>query len=290
MAKKHLLPIFVLMSTCTFWGVSWMPLRFFSSLGIDGLALIFVTHAVLGCLFLPYVLMFKHSPLKLNYLLGIAVAGGMGIFSFTYALIHGDIVRVMVLFYLLPIWGVIGGRVFLNERVSWRRWLCVLIALPGAFLILGGLGVFSAPPSWIDLLALVSGVSFAANNILFRGVAELKLSMKLLAMFVGCTFITGSLMFFGLEEFPQMVENSSWVYLLFYTITAVLLANLGSQWAVERMEAGRSSIIIIVQLVAAVVSATLIGGERLDAWEWVGCTMVIFATIVEARSSDKISA
>lgn len=289
MDKKHLMPILVLTTTCIFWGLSWMPLRFFSGLGIDGLALIFVTHTVLACLFLPYLIVQKGSPLNVKYLLGIAVAGGMGIFSFTYALIHGDVVRVMVLFYLLPIWGVIGGRVFLKERVSRRRWLCVLIALPGAFLILGGLGVFSTPPSWIDLLALVSGVSFAVNNILFRGVGQLKLSMKLFAMFVGCALITGGLMVFGLEGFPKSVENSSWFYLLFYTVTGVLLANVGSQWAVERMEAGRSSIIIIVQLVAAVISATLIGGERLDSWEWLGCTMVILATIIETRSSERMS-
>lgn len=289
MDKKHLIPILVLTATCTFWGLSWIPLRFFSGLGIDGLALIFVTHAVLACLFLPCVIALKGSSFNVRYLLGIAVAGGMGIFSFTYALIHGDVVRVMVLFYLLPIWGVVGGRVFLKERVSHRRWICVVIALPGAFLILGGFGVFSAPPSWIDLLALVSGVSFAANNILFRGVGQVKLSMKLFAMFVGCALITGGLIIFGLEDFPQTVENSSWFYLLLYTVSGVLLANVGSQWAVERMEAGRSSIIIIVQLVAAVISATLIGGERLDGWEWLGCIMVILATIIEARSSEKAS-
>ncbi len=289
MVKKHLIPIFVLTATSTFWGLSWIPLRFFSGLGIDGLALIFVVHSVLCCIFLPSVLVSRCSQLNLKYLLGIAVAGGMGIFSFTYALIHGDVVRVMVLFYLLPIWGVIGGRVFLGERVSLRRWLCVLIALPGAFLILGGLEIFSAPPSWIDLLALISGISFAANNILFRGVGQLRLSMKLFAMFVGCSFITGGLIICGLESFPKSIEFNSWFYLLLYTITGVLLANVGSQWAVERMEAGRSSIIIIVQLVAAVISATLIGGERLGGWEWLGCFMVISATIVEALSSEKIS-
>lgn len=284
MLKRPLVAILVLTSTCTFWGLSWIPLRFFSGLGIDGLALIFVAHTILALVFLPFLRFKQYSHAHLKYLLGIALAGGLGIFSFTYALIYGDVVRVMVLFYLLPVWGVLGGRLFLQEAISRRRWSCVLIALSGAFLILGGTHIFTSPPSWIDVLALVSGMSFAANNILFRGVGQVSLSMKLFAMFVGCALITGGLIFIGLEIFPRSVAATSWLWLLIYTLTWLLFANIGSQWAVERMEAGRSSIIIIVQLLAAVISATLIGGERLNGWEWLGCVMVLAATILEARS------
>ena len=48
------------------------------------------------------------------------------------------------------------------------------------------------------------------------------------------------------------------------------------------MEAGRSSIIMIMELVAAVVSALIISGENLAGWEWVGCGMILTATLMES--------
>ncbi len=280
-----MLPVLTLVTTCTFWGLSWIPLKFFSAVGLEGLSLLFVTHSILALVIFPFVLPFPRLSGRLNYILGIGLAGGLGIFSFTYALMYGDVVRVMVLFYLLPIWGVLGGRIFLKEKIGLRRGCGVAIALSGAFLILGGSKILSSPPSWIDALALLSGFSFAMNNILFRGVGHLRLPMKLFAMVVGCALVTGSLMTIGLESFPTSVAPIHWGLLLLYTLTWLLFANVGSQWAVERMEAGRSSIIIIVQLVAAVLSATLLGGESLDLWEWVGCFMVMCAALLEAKQS-----
>ncbi len=278
-----MLPVLTLITTCTFWGLSWIPLKYFSGVGIEGLSLLFVTHSVLALIILPFIFPFPQLSGRVAYIGGIALAGGMGIFSFTYALMYGDVVRVMVLFYLLPIWGVIGGRVFLKERIGLRRGCGVVIALSGAFLILGGNKILSSPPSWIDALALLSGFSFAMNNILFRGVGQLRLPVKLFSMFVGCALLTGVLIAVGLESIPTSIAPIHWFFLLLYTFTWLLFANFGSQWAVERMEAGRSSIIIIVQLVAAVLSATLVGGEHLDLWEWMGCFMVMGAALLEAK-------
>ncbi len=264
-----------------------MPLKKFSELGLQGISLIFITHAILSLIIFPHLLI-KHQIPKFSWpVFGIALAGGLGIFSFTYALMYGDVVRVMVLFYLLPIWGVIGGRIFLREYLGLQRWAGVVIALIGAYLILGGHQIFDSPPTWIDGLALLSGMSFAANNILFRGGLHLALPSKLFAMFVGCSTISGVFLLSGLEAVPFSVGASSWLWLLLYTFTWLLFANIGSQWAIERMEAGRSSIIIIVQLVAAVLSATFIGGESLSLFEWLGCLMVLSAAVLEARGSLK---
>ncbi len=289
MLKHPLAPLMVLVTTCSLWGMSWMPLKFLHGQGIDGLALIFVAHAILALVFVPFTQRSQFTSTNAKYLTGIALAGGLGIFSFTYALMYGDVVRVMVLFYLLPVWGVLGGCFFLKETIDARRWAGILIALPGAYLILGGADMFRAPPTWNDMLALLAGMSFAANNILFRGVGHVSLPAKLIAMFIGCAFITGSLMLLGLQAFPRGVSNAAWAWLLLYTFTWLLCANIGSQWAVERMEAGRSSIIIIVQLVVAVLSAMVVGGERLSVMEWIGCLMVVTAAVLEAQKPQPAS-
>ncbi len=277
-----ILPIIVLTITSTFWGLSWIPLSFFESNGVHGTVIIFVTHLILACIFFPkgfkYSYFFHH---RLS-ILGIALAGGMGIFSFTYAYIYGDVVRVMVLFYLLPIWGVLGGRIFLNEVLDRWRWAGVFLAIVGAVLILGGVAIFDSPPTWIDVLALLSGFSFAMNNIMFRGVKHMALPSKLWVMFVGVSIITGLGLLLNGGQGASEVSASIWLWLVAYALSALLLANYGSQWAIERMEASKSSIIITFQLVAAVLSATFLGNDTLVLTEWLGCIFVVTASLIEA--------
>ena len=125
-------------------------------MGFDGVFLVLSGQAILLLLFLPFGFKARFLLSHGKYLLGIFFAGGAAILCFTYALIHGDVIRVMVLFYLLPIWGVLGGRIFLGETIDSIRWLGVGCALVGAFVILGGPKIFDAPPSWIDLIASFS--------------------------------------------------------------------------------------------------------------------------------------
>jgi drug/metabolite transporter (DMT)-like permease len=49
------------------------------------------------------------------------------------------------------------------------------------------------------------------------------------------------------------------------------------------MEAGRSSVLIIMELVAAVASAAVINGARLRPIEWLGGVLIVGAAVIEAR-------
>lgn len=276
-------PVVVLFLSSIIWGLTWLPLKFIHSKGIDGLPLLLVSHAALGVLMLfaqPSLREFKKN---LRPLLGIALAGGGAIICFTYALMYGDVIRVMVLFYLLPVWGVLGGWLLLGEPADGLRWIGVVMALLGAYLILGGSQILIEPPSFIDLLALLSGMAFAINNLLFRAVERVGLVIKLSAMFWGCALLAATLLIAGVQSIPITLGYEPWLWVLLYSVTAMLLANLGSQWSVTQMESGKSSVILIMELVAAVVSALLIAGERLEPLEWLGCFLIVAAALLEAR-------
>jgi drug/metabolite transporter (DMT)-like permease len=75
--------------------------------------------------------------------------------------------------------------------------------------------------------------------------------------------------------------------LVIYALVWLLLANIGSQWGVTHMEAGRSSIIIILELITAVMSATWVAGETMSAVEWMGGALIMMAAFIEAfRTKD----
>ena len=78
------------------------------------------------------------------------------------------------------------------------------------------------------------------------------------------------------------ITENAWIMLVSYALFWLLLANIGSQWSVTHMEAGRSSIIIILELITAVISATLIAGETMTTIEYIGGTLIMMAAFIEA--------
>ena len=58
-------------------------------------------------------------------MLAIGLAGGVANASFQTALAHGEVARVMILFYMLPIWSVLGGCIFLKEKFDLTRALAL---------------------------------------------------------------------------------------------------------------------------------------------------------------------
>ena len=287
-SMREYLPVVVLLGASVLWGMTWLPLKAINAMGIDGIVLIFSAYAILTLALSPLLL--KQFPVWREHkkiMLLIAVFGGGANMAFTYALINGEVIRVMVLFYLLPVWGVAGGRLFLKEDIDRWRYLGVFLAISGAFFILGGFEVLDAPPSWIDLIALVSGLFFAVNNLLFRAAQSIPVSSKIGSMFVGCFTMAGLLLLAGVEQFPNSVTENAWWMLVLYAIFWLLLANIGSQWSVTHMEAGRSSIIMIMELIAAVASATLIASEMMTQLEYMGGALIMTAAFIEAfRTKD----
>jgi drug/metabolite transporter (DMT)-like permease len=188
----------------------------------------------------------------------------------------------MVLFYLLPLWGVLGGWLVLGERVGRVRWLGVGLALMGAWLVLGGFDILQAVPSGFELFGLLAGLLYAMNNLVFRGVQGIPLSTKLSAMFLGCAGLALAALLVTDLAWPSAVTPLAWGGVLLYALCWLLPANLGAQYGVTHLEAGRASVILVLELVAAVVSATLIGGEQLAPLEWAGALLILVAALIEA--------
>jgi drug/metabolite transporter (DMT)-like permease len=216
----------------------------------------------------------------IHHMLLIALFGGLANLLFQNALFYGDVVRVMILFYLLPIWSVLGGRIFLGERIDVVRWLTLAAAISGGVLILGGFRVFDSPPDWIDLFAIGSGFAFAMNNIVFRATQDVPLGGKVSAMFLGVVIMMGIFLVASpSESWPS--ELDVLLYAAVYGIVWLTLITLGTQWGVTHIGAGRASIIIVMELVVAVISAVIILGQSLSVAEMAGALLVIAAAIIE---------
>lgn len=280
-------PAVLLVLTSVLWGVTWIPLKALEAQGVKGLPLLLITHLVLAFIMLPFVYRQRREVLCSRSFYGVFFLGGGASICFNLGMMYGEVIRVMVLFYLMPIWGVLGGRFFLSEPINTVRWLGVLGALMGAFCILGGVNVFEITPHWTDLLGLLAGILFAGNNLIFRGDQILSLPAKLLGIFVGSAFLVAAFLVVTPGNGGWKFGANIWFWLLLYTVTWCLVANVVSLWAISKMEAGRSSLILVVELVVAMVSALILGGEVLSTLEVFGCCLILFAVFLEVFDSMK---
>jgi drug/metabolite transporter (DMT)-like permease len=281
--------LLILIAASIMWGLSWLPLKALNQLGIEGIPLTFIAYGAITVLLLPLMIIQRERWRgEGRWLLLIAVLGGYANIAFTCAMIYGEVVRVMVLFYLLPVWGVLGGRVFFGEHIDAARAIAVAIALLGAFLVLGGFSAFDGSISWSDGLALSASMTFAANNLAFRARQSAPVPIKVAAMLIGCFVIASVLVMAQIQAWPESA-STNWIYVALFGIGFVLVATTGTQWGVTHMEAGRASIIIILELITAIISAMLIAGETMSTMEWTGGLMILSAAIIEARRNEPAS-
>ena len=66
-----------------------------------------------------------------------------------------------------------------------------------------------------------------------------------------------------------------------------MLITLGTQWAVTQMEASRSSVILVMELVVAVISSAILLSAELKTYEIVGGFMVMGAALLEGARQDE---
>lgn len=267
------------------WGISWIPLDALSGIGIDGLWLLFVSHGILAVLLTVYINQRKLSPLSeipLQERLMMAFAGGGAIVLFTLAVMYGKVVMVMALFFLLPVWGSLLGWLALKESMTALRVINVLVAVGGAWLVLGHLKIVESPPGAYELMGLAAGFLFAVNNVSFRRTQSISLESKTAVMFIGCSGLAllGVVLGFGETDISE-ISASSYGWLILYTFAYVLVANLCSQYGVSNLENGTAAILIVTELIAAVLSTLALKGNNLDTFQWLGCALICGAALSE---------
>ena len=279
-------PSIVLLFSSALWGVSWLPLKFLDALGFHSLVIIAIAYGVLFVVTVPFALGgYWRFRRQWGFLLGIFAAGGLANACFNYALINGEVLRVMALFYLLPVWGVLGGYFILKEKTSLWRWAGVVLALSGAAILLEVHTVWDNSISLIDWVSIASGLCFAATILLFRGVEQVPLAVKLNTLFMGCAVLaTVGMLVWGIGA-SVLEGGAALLWIVAFAVGWLLWANLGSQWACTKLPAGRSSIIIVMELVAASLSAVLIGEEALTLNIVIGGALILSATAIEVVNS-----
>ena len=275
-------PIVTLLFAATMWGLIWYPIRLFEAQGLQGLwssALMYC-----GTLIVAIPVLFKGWKAWLRHpwlFFAMAIATGWTNVAFILAVLDGNVVRVLLLFYLSPLWATLLGYFFLGEELSRRAIVVLIIAMSGAVIMLWheSLG-FPAPRDKADWLALSAGVAFAVTNVLIHKLSDASVMVKTATGWLGVFVVAFILILFTGETITSSTDVMVWAWLLGAGV--MTLMNIAVVYGVTHMPVHRSAIILLFEIVVGAVSSLLLTDEVIQLREWIGGGLVILAAYLTA--------
>ena len=272
-----------LLAGALIWGLIWYPYRILRDGGVDG---VLASTASYALAFALGWLCWRRSPGAVApswMLLWLALAAGTCNLGYVLATLHGEVMRVLLLFYLAPLWTVLLSRLLLDERLHAANALVIGLSLAGAAIMLWQprLGL-PAPHDLADWLGLLAGLAFALFNVLSRRARQLSSESKVLAAFAGVVTMGLLLLLAGAGNWRLPRDPALWL-LLALLGGVLLLANLIVQFGLARVAANRAIVIMLSELAVAALAAWLLADEALAPREWVGGAIIIAASLFTAR-------
>jgi drug/metabolite transporter (DMT)-like permease len=281
--------VLALLANAFVWGVSWWPFRHLQAMGLHPLwatTIIYVLSALAIIAWRPDALrqFLGHPALWLIFL-----GSGATNATFNWAVSIGDVVRVVLLFYLMPLWSLLLARLILREKLTAGSIGRVAMALAGAALVLshgaaaegdhaaGGAGVLP------DVLALLGGFAFALNNVMLKRESAQPEEGRALAMFFGGAVVAGltaaGLSAVGTAGVHWPVASSAWLLPAFGLAIAFMASNLCLQYGAARLSAAATAVVMPCEVLFAALTSVWWGGAALHPAVLIGGALILAATL-----------
>ncbi|WP_372828142.1 DMT family transporter [Polaromonas sp.] len=268
------------------WGVSWWPFRELQAMGLHPLwstALIYFFSLACIAAWRPGSWRgFAQHP----QLWWLAVAAGLTNVGFNWAVTVGDVVRVVLLFYLMPAWSVLLAWAMLGEKPTRASLLRLLLAMAGVFIVLKAPdSPWPVPQGIADWLALMGGLSFAATNVLLRKLEYTPSASRMLAMFGGGGVLASAAALLGLAGgiVSAPVWTTTWLPVAMALALAFLISNMALQYGAARLAASTTALVMLTEILFASLSAAALGAAEFSPRTLLGGSLIVLAALLAAR-------
>ena len=275
----------ILLST-PLWGTMWIPLRQIEDLDLPGVGGTWLAYVICLLVFLPMAIRRGRRIWQDGwpvYAAGLCLALTFAFYS--EGLIRGEVARVLLLFYLTPVWSTLLGRFMLNEPITAGRLAALVLGLAGLFVILGGDAGLPLPRDAADWMGLGAGVTLAFAMVYINksagqpmGDRHFVMFLFLVPVFWAVTLIPGSRETVALAT-AGGTGGYAWIvaFSIVWIIPAIWLTLVGA----SRLDPGRVAIILLLEIVVGLASAAALTDEPFGPREILGGTLIMSAILAE---------
>lgn len=275
------------------WGVIWYPYRLLNDIGLSGVqsSLLSYSLALLigGMLFWRRFNCILHVPASAYWLSLIA---GWTNLAYVLAIIDGEVMRVMLLFYLSPLWTLLLARVWLHEAWHKPQLLAIGLSLLGAVLMLtDGQWAWPWPQSTSDWLALSAGIGFSLTNVMTRFSTHLTVAAKGMLVWLGVFGLSLFVLCWqsgiaGLAFITASILTSQVAITLLVIALLLVSATLLVQYGMTKIPAIQASVLFMSELIVAAIAAYFLAQETMSVMEMIGGCCIIAAGILSVSVGE----
>jgi drug/metabolite transporter (DMT)-like permease len=294
------MPVAGLLSGALVWGLIWYPFRELDIAGVDGALATLLTYLLAlasGLFLLPRV--WRELRPKVGrgmgsvprsahsgwWLVLLVLSVGWTNLGYVLAILDGEVMRVLLLFYLAPVWTILFSYWLLGERLNRYGYAIIFLSFTGAVVMLWepDLGM-PLPNSVAEWIGLSSGMAFALSNVVARRCAHLSLETKSFAVLAGTSLLGGLFLLYqgGLVERVGAIDGHSWLLLALLGIVLCSSA-FAVQYGIARVSANRAIVLFLSELVVAAIASYVLAGEAMQPREWLGAVLIISASLLSGR-------
>ena len=277
-------PTLAILASTLLWGTWWIPLRQLNAVGFGSF------WATAGGLIIPLVVLLPLLIWRRKRIL----AGGLPLvlsalfFAATLSLyaegvLRGQVARVILLFYLTPVWSTLLARVMLGEPITARRMLTLALGLSGMLVVLEVDRASPLPRDAGEWLGLASGAVWGLAMVYTRRAAAHPIADKValqfafaVAFFAMLTLIPGGR---DWSAFTPDTAAVGWLlgFAFLWNLPVVYLTFYGG----GKLEPGRVAILLMMEVAIGIVTAAMFTDEPFTLREFIGAVLIIAAGAAE---------
>jgi drug/metabolite transporter (DMT)-like permease len=280
------MPIAGVLSGALVWGLIWYPYRVLQDIGVSGAMATLITYLLAmlwGAFMLPRV--WRERSTFGWWALLLVLSAGWANLGYVLAMLQGEVMRVLLLFYLAPVWTILFSFWLLDERLNRYGYLIVALSLGGAMVMLWepNLGL-PLPQNLAEWLGLSAGMGFALSNVTSRRSAHLSVEVKSFSLWLGTASLTLPFLLWqgGVVEQVAAISTQSWLLLALMGLVLCAIS-FAVQYGVAHLSANRAVVLFLFELVVAAISSFFLADEAMELRDWIGATLIVSASLLSGR-------
>ena len=276
-----------LLYVALFWGMSWLAFRYLYDWGMSAMG-VGIAISIVATAF-AFVLARTHLRTELASvskpaLILMAVSAAFSNLGFTWGMVHGEVMRVMLLFYLMPVWTGLMATLIFGERTNWAGWLGIALGLLGAMVMLCYRAIgLPLPANAAEWAGLGAGLASALLNVQVRHVSKMRSEVQAFVYGFGAIVVGGIWLQF--ESGSHLARTDMWLPALAVIVLTGALLMLSYhmyQFGLRYLTSHQAVVIFPFELVVGAASSALIAHEMMSTRAWVGGCLIAFASFVSS--------
>jgi len=286
MASKKNIAKLASLYTGLVFGIFWIPLRALGDAGFSGAWSPLMLNAFPLIIVCPLLIYRWRTfvPGRLRFHIGGLLAG-LAFVLYANSLMYTEVIRSILLFYLLPIWGFLLTRLVVGEVITPVRWLSMALGLGGLLIIFGVDVGLPVPRNIGDWMGLGSGLVWAVASLMMLTDNEDAINYGL-AFFLWGTL--GAALMAYIASIHGLAPTPNWSmvapilpWLIPLAILVVIPAGFAAVYGPTQLNPGVVGLLFMTEISVATVTAALLADEPFGIRELLGIILISLAGLAE---------